>query len=225
MTASIHSTTAVSVLLIEDDRRAAKKIEASLRQDPLITVEGAVSHLSKAAEFLAERRVDVVLYDLMLQGVERTREIVQIKKQARGATLLVLTAYEEVDRIFRALCSGADGYLFKSDTSRPLAAALRDVVAYGTTFSPAVALTIARHFHAIGEENRKAGFAQLSRREEEILNLLCQGFTNKEIQCRLNISVGAVKMHIGEICAKLEVENRTQAAVLFRLRPTWLFKK
>lgn len=224
MTASIHSPSAVSVLLIEDNRRTAKDIGASLGKDPRITVAGSVSHLSQAEAFLAAKRVDIVLYDLVLQDIERTREIAGIKKQARGATLLVLTAFEEVDRIFRALCAGADGYLFKSDKSRPLAAALWEVMTYGTTFSPAVALTIARHFHAIGEENRKAGFALLSRREEEILHLLCQGFTNKEIQCRLNISVGAVKMHIGEICAKLEVENRTQAAVLFRLRPTWLLK-
>lgn len=222
MTASIHSPHAVSVLLIEDHRPTSKSIVARLQEDPSISVDRAVSRLSEAEEFLASRRVDVVLYDLVLQGVERTREIVRIKKLARGATLLVLTGFEEVDRIFRALCAGADGYLFKSDASRTLAAALREVVAHGTTFSPAVAHTIACHFHAIGEENRKAGFSKLSRREEEILNLLCQGFTNKEIQCRLNISVGAVKMHIGEICDKLKVKNRTQAAVLSRLRPTWM---
>ncbi|HAB19632.1 MAG TPA: response regulator transcription factor [Verrucomicrobiota bacterium] len=212
----------VRVLLVEDDRTTAKSIVALLRRDPALAVTGSVSNTADAEKILASTTVDVVLFDLVLQRVERSQKITALKKLAPNATFLVLTAYEEPDRVFRALCAGADGYLLKSDRTLPLTTAIAQALQYGSSFSPEVAHTIARYFHKIGQDCRKAGVEELSTREGEILRLLTQGFTNKEIAERQNVSLGAVKKNIKSICHKLQATNRTHAAVRSRLWPRWI---
>lgn len=225
MNAKRPSKPPFSVLLIEDEPRAIARCQRDLRDDPSFSLLAAVPRLTEAIRILQASSPDLILFDLVLQRVDRGSEIAALKDRAPQARVLVLTAYEEPRRIFRALCAGADGYLVKTDEPRVLGRALREIMEYGSTFSPSVARVMAQHFHAVGKENRQAGFEKLTAQQEHILQHLCQGFTNKEIARKLNLSCATVKNHVDAIFAALRVTNRTQAAVLSRLRPTWLRKK
>lgn len=225
MTPHPSSPGALPVFLIEDSRSDAQLIREALGKDPRVSLAGTVSNTRKAEAFLRDHPVAVILFDLILQRVERSREITRLKTLAPDAKVLVLTAYEEVERIFRALCAGADGYLLKSDRTRPLPTAILETLEFGAAFSPAVAHAIARHFHTIGKANRDAGFDGLTSQQQTVLHLLSQGFTNKEIAQKLHIAPTTVRNHIEAICETLHVRNRTHAVARFRLGPSWLSKK
>jgi len=225
MTAAQPPRPIITVYLIEDDRKTALGIVESLASHPGLQVLGRAANLARAEQDLVRTPADVILFDLVLQKVDRGREITRFKKLVPHARILVLTAYEEVPRIFRALCAGADGYLLKSDTQRPLAEALIEAWEFGTTFSPPVAHAIARHFHKLGEKNRHAGFDRLTAREETVLQHLGRGLTNKEIAQRLGSSPSTIRNHVETLCRKLGVRNRVQAAVLVQPQPSWLSRK
>lgn len=220
-----QTSSPLSVFLIEDSRSDAQFIGETLRQDPRLSLVGTVSTLRKAEAFLRDHPVPVILFDLILQRMERSREITWLKELVSPAKLLVLTAYEEPDRIFRALCAGADGYLLKTDRTRPLPTAILETLEFGSAFSPAVAHTIARHFHVIGQANREAGFDGLTPQQQTVLHLLSQGLANKEIALQLHVAPTTVRNHIEAICKTLQVRNRTQAVARFQLGPTWPSKK
>ncbi|HAB19120.1 MAG TPA: response regulator transcription factor [Verrucomicrobiota bacterium] len=210
------------VLIIEDDRTTSREIASLIEAEPALSLIGRASGLKAARKMISTEQPDIILYDLVLQGVERSREIADVKALAPQATVLVLTAYEETDRILRALCFGADGYLLKSDRSCALTDAILKAEEFGSKFSPAIAFAICRHFQAIGSEIRGSSLDHLSDRELEVLNWLTQGLTNKEVAKKLGVTVSAIKKHLESICKKLRVKNRTQAAVRFRLWPSWL---
>lgn len=210
-----------SVFLIEDRVEDADLIAQVISQESRLNLVGTASTIREAAKFLAQHKVQVVLFDLILQQVERSQDITALKRLAPKAKFLVLTAYEETDRIFRALCAGAHGYLLKSDDDHPLPAAILETLEYGSIFSPSVATVLAQYFNALGEEQREAQSKPLTVREEQVLRLLCRGLTNKEIAKELEISISMVKKHMAGICSKLEVENRTEAAAKARRWLAW----
>ncbi|MGE3312403.1 MAG: LuxR C-terminal-related transcriptional regulator [Limisphaerales bacterium] len=203
------------VVLLEDDRRFASELRAFLRDSPDFDCRAACETVDQAVEATQRLKPTAVLADMQLQGTFRPDAIRLIKRAWKSATVLVLTAYEEPELLFRALRAGADGYLLKSDSTRPLLDALRSAIADVPPFSPRVARHILRHFRAEDSEYARSGLSTLTARQTQVLKLVHEGFTNPEIARKLGITPDAVKMHIRGILDRLQVESRIEAATAY----------
>jgi DNA-binding NarL/FixJ family response regulator len=133
----------------------------------------------------------------------------EIRKAAPDLQIIMVTVYDDSERIFRALKAGAVGYLVKSSDPNQLLEAVRDVQNGGAPMSSHVALKVVKHFHLVGLSPREA--ENLSPRETEVIDLLALGFIYKEIGDRLNIGVETVRTHIKNICLKMHVRGRIEA--------------
>ena len=127
---------------------------------------------------------------------------------------VMLTTYDETDLIFDALRAGASGYLLKRAAPDELPRAINEVRSGGSPMSMEIARRVVSHFHQIRQPSREE--EKLSKRETEILELLCEGLANKEIADRLDISVETVRVHLKHVYEKLHVRSRTEAAMKFR---------
>jgi two-component system, NarL family, response regulator LiaR len=141
-----------------------------------------------------------------LDGVEAMREV---RTRVPGARVVVLTSFLEDERLLPALRAGAAGYLLKNVEPRELARSIRLAAAGETLIDPAVA---ARLVDALGAD-RHAEQAELTPREQEVLDLIGRGYANKRIAFELGIAEKTVKTHVGHVLAKLGVSDRTQAAL------------
>jgi len=161
-----------------------------------------------------------VLMDLRmprLGGVEATR---RIKEEAPAAKVIVLTTFEEDEEVFSAMRAGASGYLLKASPSEKLAEAIRLAARGETWLEPSVAAKLVAEFGRIAQRLPAATRVilpePLSPREAEVLRCLADGMSNKEIGRRLTISEGTVKNHMSQVLGKLQVLDRTQAALRAR---------
>jgi len=148
-----------------------------------------------------------------MSGVEC---VAQLKELILSVQVIMVTVYEDPDRIFRALRAGASGYLLKRATPEQVLAAIRDVQQGGVPMSGEIARKVIAHFQQ--QEHSTADVGKLSAREREVLELVVHGFANKEIADRLSVTVEAVRWHLKHIYQKLHVHTRTEAALKFRPR-------
>jgi len=212
---------AFRVVVLEDDREFALELRALLGASPDFDCREVCETVDRAVEASRRLKPHAVLADMQLQGTFRPDAIRLIKHAWKPAIVLVLTAYEEPELLFRALRAGADGYLLKSDSTRPLLDALRLAIAEVPPFSPRVARYILRHFRAEASEFARSGLSTLTARQMQVLELVHQGFSNPEIAEKLRITANGVKMHVGNILQRLQVDTRVEAAAIhgkFRLR-------
>lgn len=155
-----------------------------------------------AVEMHRQRRPDVTLMDLRMPGMGGVEAIQAIRAEEPGARFIVLTTYDGDEDIFRALSAGAQAYLLKGMSHGDLVEAIRAVHAGMRRIPPAVAQRL---------EERAAG-DELSPRELDVLRLIVQGATNREIGTTLALTEGTVKQYVNHILAKLGVRDRTAAA-------------
>jgi DNA-binding NarL/FixJ family response regulator len=156
---------------------------------------------------------DLVLMDVALPGVSGIEATRRIREAFPGLRVVMLTAFADPDLLFQAMRAGAVGYLLKHTPAPLLVATLRRIAAGEHTLTPDLASRVLREFRGRQAEPR-APFAELSPREEEVLKLLATGETNRQIARRLFVSEETVKSHVASIFRKLEVSDRTRAAVL-----------
>jgi DNA-binding NarL/FixJ family response regulator len=137
-----------------------------------------------------------------------------LKKALPHLQIIMLTVYEDTEMIFRALRSGASGYLLKSSSPRELLAAIRDVQTGGAPLSSHIARKVVQHFQHEGDLARDSH--GLSSRESEVLGLLASGYIYKEIADKLQIGIETVRTHVKNICAKMHVRSRVEAVAKHR---------
>jgi DNA-binding NarL/FixJ family response regulator len=145
-----------------------------------------------------------------LSGVECTR---RLKESCPSAQILILTVYEDNDRIFGALKAGASGYLLKRADPADILRAIQEVKQGGAPMSSQIARRVVHSFRS--EAANAAKVEELSQREEEILQHLSKGYSTKEIADRQSVSVNTVRTHLQHIYNKLHVRSRTEAVVKF----------
>ncbi len=151
-----------------------------------------------------------------LNGVEATR---RIKADFPEANILILTTFDDDEYIFEGLRAGASGYLLKDVSGKELAEAIRTVADGGTLIAPSVARKVVSEFARLKPAPSSASDSlpePLSEREEEILKVLAQGHTNKEIADKLYLAEGTVKNYVSSILQKIGARDRTQAALRAR---------
>jgi DNA-binding NarL/FixJ family response regulator len=175
---------------------------------------------AEAIEKARRFRPDLILMDIRMprcDGIEATR---QIKSELPDTRIIMLTVSEADDDLFEAISSGAHGYLLKNMQPEELFAMLEGALKGEAVVAPPMAQRILQAFVAEAHRQAELGGAgpELSPREMEVLELVSEGLTNKDIAERLYISVGTVKNHIHNILEKLHLRNRTQLVVYKRMR-------
>lgn len=209
----------IRVVLVDDQALFREGLHTLLSLYDGIEIVGEASNGQEAIEVAAALRPDVILMDLrmpVLDGAAATR---RLQENGSPARVIVLTTFDDDENIFEGLRAGAVGYLLKDVSSEKLVEAIR-VAAHGESFlQPSVAAKVLAEFNRL---DRTAVPSQadlvepLSERELEILRLLADGDSNKEIAAHLFITEGTVKNHVTNILGKLGVRDRTQAALRAR---------
>ena len=203
-----------SVIIVEDDRGLRAQINKLLATAEDIACIGAYASAEEALPRIIEKCPDVVLMDIKLPGMSGIQCVAEIRKTFPTLQIIMVTVYEESERIFRALKAGATGYIIKSDSPDQLLEAIRDAYKGGAPMSSSIARKVVQHFHLIGISPQES--ENLSPRELEVLELLAQGFIYKEIGDKLTIGVTTVRSHVKNICHKMHVRSRVEAVARHR---------
>jgi len=198
-----------TVIVVEDDRGLREQLTKILYTAPDIACIGAYASAENALPAIKEKVPNVVLMDIKLPGMSGIQCVAEIKKSFPAMYVIMVTAYEESERIFHALKAGANGYIIKSDSPDQLLDAIRDVHKGGGPMSIPIARKVIQHFHQIGASPKET--ENLSPRELEVLELLAQGFIYKEIGENLKIGVTTVRTYVQNICHKMHVRSRVEA--------------
>ncbi len=191
----------IRVLCVDDHRIVREGIALIIGQQTDMAVVGLAATVAEATALFEEQRPDVTLMDLRLGGQSGVDAIKAIRRLDPAARIVVLTMYEGDEDIHRAHEAGAATYLLKDMLSDELIKVVREVHAGERPMLPEVQARLAE----------RAGRPALSTRELEVLELVAQGMRNKEIAASLAVSEGTVQVHVKNILAKLEVNDRTSA--------------
>jgi DNA-binding NarL/FixJ family response regulator len=151
---------------------------------------------------------DLILLDVGLPGMSGIEGIRLIKERAPKALVVILTVFEDDDKVFQAICAGAAGYLLKTNSAADITQAVRDALAGGSPMNPRIARRVLEMFSKLAPKQNDYG---LSEREKEILQLMTTGLIKKEIADRLTLSVHTVDTYLRRIYEKLAVNTRTGA--------------
>ncbi len=205
----------IRVLLCDDQEVVTEGLRVILGTSPDIEVVGVAHDGAEAVDLVPTTQPDVVLMDLKMPGVngiQATREICDHYPRVR---VLVLTTYDADEWVFDAIRSGAGGYLLKDTPRRELIAAIKGTVEGKTHIDPSVAGKLFDHVTQKQMLPVDTAIVQsLSNRELDVLRLLARGLSNADIAKRLFLSEGTVRNYVSAVLAKLDVADRTQAAVL-----------
>lgn len=203
----------IRISIVEDDDR--------IRNMFIILLEGAdgfrcVSAYPNAEDALTDlpsKKPDIVLMDINLPGMDGIECVKKLSVLEPEMHIIMLTVYEDNDRIFQSLEAGAGGYLLKSTSPAEILDALKDVKNGGAPMSAQIARKVVQSFYKPKGIGKKLEI--LTDREEEILSLLSSGYMYKEIAGELFITIDTVKTHIRHIYDKLQVRTRTEAVVKY----------
>lgn len=200
----------IRVLIVDDHEIVREGLRMLFRDEPDVEVVAEARSGEEALEVATTYKPDVVLMDLVMPeggGVEATRRIRSVLPQTQ---VLVLTSFAGDDQVQEALRAGAIGYMLKDVSRQELVRALRNV----RDGRPALHPEAQRHLlRGVASEGGGSGAAELTTREREVLRLLARGRSNRAIATELFLSEGTVKGYVSVILSKLQVEDRTQAAL------------
>lgn len=209
-------TEKIRVLLVDDQRLMRDGLRILLELEADIEVIGEAENGLQAVQQYENLSPEVILMDIrmpVMDGVEATRQICSRWPKAR---IIILTTFDDDNYLFEGLRVGALGYLLKDLSGAELAEAIRTVMEGGALIEPSVARKVLAEFSRLAPKPPSAEarlLEPLSEREAEIIRLLSQGLTNRQIAVRLHLAEGTVKNYVSSILQKLEVEDRTQAAI------------
>lgn len=201
------------VVIADDHELARAGLRAMLSLYPDLEIVGEATTGEEARTICHLLHPDLVLMDVRMAGLDGLAATRAIKQESPGTSVLIVTMYDNLDHLVEALKAGAAGYLLKDATQQEVIATIRRVLHGELSFDPEL---LVRLLQRLADEPRQPAGApseRLTPRELQVLRLLTQGCTNREIAHRLKISVGTVKAHVEHIIAKLGVSDRTQAAV------------
>jgi DNA-binding NarL/FixJ family response regulator len=202
----------IQVVIIEDEDEIREGYTFLINRSPGVVCIGFASAESALVAFKTERP-EIILMDVNLQGMNGIDCTKVIKSTWPDIQIMMFTAYENNENVFKALEAGASGYILKQATPQELLDAIMELHNGGAPMSSAIARKVVSSFSKT-TDNQKS--FNLSEREEEVLSLLSNGFRYKDIADRLFISISTVRSHIYNIYEKLHVNNRTEALNRFR---------
>lgn len=193
----------IRVMLVDDHPAFRKGLAMLISSEPDLEVVAETGDGNEAIELFRRHTPDITLMDLRLPGMGGVEATIAIRKEFPDARVIVLTTFDMDEDIFRAMDAGAKSYLLKDTSGDELALTIRAVRGGQEKLSPQLAERLARR------QKRP----ELSQREMEVLQLLIRGRSNKEIASSLFITEDTVKAHLKTLFVKLEVQDRTDAAI------------
>lgn len=199
----------IKVAIIEDDKKILDGLALLVGGTPGFTCTGAYVSVEKALLSLDTSPPDVVLIDLGLPGISGVQGIQILKRCYPKITTLVLTVYEDQERIFDALCAGACGYLVKGTSPGRLLESLREAVAGGAPMSPHIARRVIEHFR-VQDATTPNGY-DLTPHELRLLRFLVDGHHYQSAADQLGVSVNTIRFHLRNIYEKLQVHSKSEA--------------
>ena len=206
----------VSVMLVDDDGLMREGLRAVLSSDDRIEVTGEAENGRLAVQRARHLRPDVVLMDVRmpeLDGIAATEELIAA---APDAQVVILTTFEEDEYIVGALRAGASGFLLKRSTPEDLIAAIHTVAAGDALLSPSVTRRVIDRMarQPVIAEGGDPRLDELTPREREVLELIAQGLSNREIAAALVVEETTVKTHVKRVLMKLDARDRVHAVIL-----------
>ena len=197
-----------SLLIFEDNSQLRQSLQILLDDGEFFSVKGAFEHCLEAEKEVLNHQPDLVVMDIDMPGRTGAEALRAIKSLRPDTRIVIYTVFDDEERIFECLCSGADGYLLKHTPPAKLLSALQEAMEGGSPMSPSVAGRVFRYFR---DQGLKADAYNLSAREKEILQYLIKGNSYKMIADRCFISLDTVKKHLQNIYTKLHVSCGTEA--------------
>jgi DNA-binding NarL/FixJ family response regulator len=207
---------AIAVAIVEDNDQLRGTLARVIDRAEGFRCVGQHASAEDALAALPQQKPDVVLMDINLPGLNGVECVRRLKPLLPQTQVVMLTVYEDTDNIFNALAAGASGYLLKRTSRDELLAAIKEVHAGGSPMTAHIARKVVQSFQRAGPSPQPA--ENLSPREQEVLDLLSQGFLYKEIADRLGVSYETVHTYIRRIYEKLHVRTRTEAVAKFLRR-------
>lgn len=205
-------TDRITVLIVDDHAVVRQGVRTFLQTQADIEVIGASASGEESLREVETHAPDIVLMDLAMPGLDGVEATRRLKKISPRTQVIVLTSYHEDAHIFPALRAGALSYLLKDVGPRELADAIRMAARGEAMLHPRVAARVVQELR--GEPHAEPNaFIDLTEREFEVLGLVAEGLDNASIAERLSISEKTVKSHVSNILSKLQLADRTQAAV------------
>ncbi len=210
MSAKAATQRAISVWLVEDNHTFRNTVARVLRQTEDLDCSGCFANSEEALEELRRGGVpDVVLLDVQLPGMNGLEAVQRMKALSPATRIVMLTVFDDHDKIFKAVCAGASGYLLKTAPVEKIVESIREAHAGGAPMTPQVARSVLDMFTRLLPPQHQ-GYG-LTQRETEVLDLMAQGLIKKEIADRLSLSYHTVDTHLRNIYAKLHVNTRAAA--------------
>lgn len=202
----------IKVLLVDDHEMVRIGLAAFLGTEADIEVVGEAGSGEEGVELAQQFKPDVVLMDLVMEGmdgIESTRRVLELLPDCK---VIVLTSYIDDEKMYPVIEAGAFSYLLKTSRASEIADAIRSAVKGQPILEAEVASKMMNRFRKPAKEEKPA-HAQLTTREMEVLHLIAKGKSNQEVADELFIGVKTVKFHVTNVLSKLNVEDRTQAAI------------
>jgi DNA-binding NarL/FixJ family response regulator len=199
----------IRVAVIEDDRNIREGLRLLIAGTPGFIVSGVYSSMEEALSGMPAALPQVALIDLELPGMSGIEGMRRLKESHLAVQLLVLTIYDDDDRIFHAMCAGACGYLLKKTPPARLLESIQEVASGGSCISPEVARRIVELFRSIAPSDGSE--YHLTPHELRLLRLLVQGHNYKTAAAELEVSVNTISFHVRKIYEKLHVHSKSQA--------------
>lgn len=204
----------IRVAVFDDNPKALEALEMLIGSYENIELAGKFNNCNFLEQRIRDAKPDVVILDIDMPGINGIEAARIIKKNFSDVHILMQTVLDDERKVFESLCAGASGYIVKGDITKKLADAIFEVHEGGSPMSPSIArkvITMFRDFAPAGmpEQNKY----RLTRKETEILSLLVEGMSYKQIAEKISTSFGTVHSHIKAIYRKLHVASMTEAVV------------
>lgn len=204
----------INIAIVEDDEEIRADFSQRIGRNPVFSLLGSYADAKSALAELPHLKADVVLMDINLPGMDGVECVRQLKGKMPHVQFMMLTVYEDGDRLFKSLMAGASGYLLKRTSPAKLMAAIQEVYHGGAPMTPEVARRVVQYFQKI-PGSPSGDLTSLTIRETNVLEQLAKGYLYKEIVNNLGISFGTLNSHISKIYEKLHVHSRTEAVLKF----------
>jgi DNA-binding NarL/FixJ family response regulator len=203
----------IQVAIVEDDEEIRANLTHRISGSAAFSLVHSYPDAESALADLPQREPEVVLMDINLPGMDGVECVRQLKEKMPQVQFIMLTVYEDSNRLFQSLMAGASGYLLKRTPHTKLLAAIREVYEGGSPMTPQIARRVVQHFRKMPEP--ASDLKKLTPREKDVLDQLSKSFRYKEIVDNLGISNGTLHSYIRSIYEKLRVHSRTEAVVKY----------
>jgi DNA-binding NarL/FixJ family response regulator len=206
------------VAIVEDDARIREELAKLMNRSEGFSCLGTYADGESALAEIPRQPPDVVLMDIKLPGISGIECVRRLKATCPSLQIVMLTVYDEVGQLFQSLMAGACGYLLKRTPADKLLEAVTEARLGGAPMTRKIARKLVQYFHQFGSASPNATI--LSKREQETLGLLAEGFRYKEIAEQMGISFNTVREYVHSIYQKLHVSSRTEAVRKYQWQPT-----